>query len=500
MLECRMKVSRWLLLAAAAPVMMVGCNSFGDAMTAHTDVVARAGGQELKVEDVAQMIASNPDFPAEASMVRTLADAWIDYTLLAIAAAEDPTLAAINLEHFTSEAREQQVVWKLREQVVQVDTLFTEEELLQAWATDGPGAEIHARHILLRIPSDATPAQRDELRQKAEQIRQQAAGGADFAALAREHSEDPGSAQRGGDLGFFGRGRMVAPFEEAAFQLETGQTSPVVESPFGYHVIQVVDRRQPDITPQRDQFRQQMVQRRVQEAETAYLDSLMEASNVEIRSGGLSAVREIAQRPATVRGRAANREIASFQGGSYTSGTFVNFIRRQPAHVQSAFVTASDEQLEGVIKQLAFNQVLVREARQRGVELTAQEEQELQSNAREMINELVQGSGFAQQNGGAINGAIGTHVQGMIAAAMRGERQLAPLGPLGLALREKYAAELNEGTVARTVQRIEALRASQPAAAPAPAGGMDPHGHPGPDMQGHPHPAAPAAPAAPQGQ
>ncbi len=67
--------------------------------------------------------------------------------------------------------------------------------------------------------------------------------GGEFAALARSHSDDPGSAERGGDLGFFGRGRMVKPFEEAAFALEPGAISEPVRSQFGWHILKVEERK-----------------------------------------------------------------------------------------------------------------------------------------------------------------------------------------------------------------------------------------------------------------
>lgn len=103
--------------------------------------------------------------------------------------------------------------------------------------------QVRARHILIRVGEKADDATRTEARERLAGIREKAVAGADFAELARSHSDDPGSQQEGGDLGFFARGRMVKPFEEAAFALAVDEISPVVETGFGYHLIQVTDRR-----------------------------------------------------------------------------------------------------------------------------------------------------------------------------------------------------------------------------------------------------------------
>lgn len=100
--------------------------------------------------------------------------------------------------------------------------------------------QVRASHILLMYDgserSTATRSKDDAVQQIAE-IKTALDGGGDFAALAQEHSDCP-SAQQGGDLGSFGKGMMVGAFEDTAFGLENGATSGVIETPFGYHIIQ----------------------------------------------------------------------------------------------------------------------------------------------------------------------------------------------------------------------------------------------------------------------
>lgn len=100
-----------------------------------------------------------------------------------------------------------------------------------------PEAEVRARHILVETEDEAKKAYA------------RVKGGEDFAAVAGDLTKDPGSKASGGDLGFFTRDRMVAPFAEAAFKLEPGQISEPVKSPFGWHVIKVEERRNKPAPP-----------------------------------------------------------------------------------------------------------------------------------------------------------------------------------------------------------------------------------------------------------
>jgi peptidyl-prolyl cis-trans isomerase C len=102
--------------------------------------------------------------------------------------------------------------------------------------------EVKASHILIKVGEKATPEEKQKAKEKIEALRTRAMSGEDFAKLAKENSED-GSAPNGGDLGYFRKGQMVKPFEDAAFGLEKDQISPVVETQFGYHVIKVTDKK-----------------------------------------------------------------------------------------------------------------------------------------------------------------------------------------------------------------------------------------------------------------
>jgi peptidyl-prolyl cis-trans isomerase C len=105
------------------------------------------------------------------------------------------------------------------------------------------GDTVRASHILIGVAQTATPAQKAEARAKATAALKQVKAGADFAAVARAQSQDPGSAPNGGDLGFFPKGQMTPAFEEAAFKLKPGTVSGIVETPFGFHIIKVLERR-----------------------------------------------------------------------------------------------------------------------------------------------------------------------------------------------------------------------------------------------------------------
>src|SRR5262245_50108869 len=99
--------------------------------------------------------------------------------------------------------------------------------------------QVRASHILLKTEGKDEAA----VKKQAEDVLKQAKGGADFGELAKKYSEDEGSAKNGGDLDYFGHGKMVPEFDTAAFALQPGQLSDLVKSQFGYHIIKVTDKK-----------------------------------------------------------------------------------------------------------------------------------------------------------------------------------------------------------------------------------------------------------------
>lgn len=150
--------------------------------------------------------------------------------------------ADISIDHIKTSIQETLLINKLLSGVAE-KAAVTEDELRQAYAAESTGDKTASvRHILL-MTQGKTEAEKAAAKTKIEDILAQAKAGADFAELAKTYSEDPGSKDNGGLYENFPRGQMVKPFEDAAFSVPVGQISGVIETPYGYHILQVVGRQ-----------------------------------------------------------------------------------------------------------------------------------------------------------------------------------------------------------------------------------------------------------------
>ncbi len=197
-----------------------------DLIVAKVTAASQADAVQLTDDDLQKWLADNAERYRTPQRVKVRYVAYTPKDFAALAAPSDDAIKAYYDEHR--------------------DDRFTEQE------------QVRASHILISVPPDADDAAKAAARKKAEDVLAKAKAGGDFAALAKEHSGDPGSASKGGDLGFFPRGRMVSQFEDVAFTLEPGTISEIVESPFGLHIIRVDEKKAGGPQPL-EQVREQIV-------------------------------------------------------------------------------------------------------------------------------------------------------------------------------------------------------------------------------------------------
>ena len=171
-----------------------------------------------------------------------------------------------------------------------IDSIQVSDAELQAYFDGNPQQfvapeRVHARHILVLSAESASPDEKAAARKKAEGILAEVRKpGADFAAIAQAKSEDTQSGANGGDLGEVMRGRTVKAFEDAAFALEAGQISGVVETQFGFHIIKCEEKKpseQMALAGIKDQLSQMLKQQKVQTSIQARLDALRLTAKIE---------------------------------------------------------------------------------------------------------------------------------------------------------------------------------------------------------------------------
>jgi peptidyl-prolyl cis-trans isomerase C len=289
------------------------------------DVLARVNGEAISKSDfedairTAEQQAGTPVPPDQRDRVyRQILDQMIGYKLLTQESkarkvnipdadveariislkqqfpTEDAFKQALAQRHMTVEqikadARQNLAISKLVDDEIAPKVAVKAEDV-QSFYQQNPqnfkeSEKVHASHILISAPKTADAATRDKARAKAEAILKDVQSGKDFATLAKQNSEDPGSAANGGDLGFFQQGQMVPQFNEVAFSLKPGAVSKVVETDFGYHIIKVIE-KQPGRTVPLDEAKpriEQYLEAQNREKQTAsFVNGLRATGKVEV--------------------------------------------------------------------------------------------------------------------------------------------------------------------------------------------------------------------------
>lgn len=269
--NARFAAAAVLLSVLAAPALAQ------DAPTAAT-VIARVGETEITLGQAIALRAQLPQQFAQVpdeTLFPALVEQLIEQELLAQAQADDLSLRdQLMLQNETRN-------FLANAALVEVATAAVTDESVQAaydafvadYAQGEPVTEFHAAHILVRSEEER------------DQVVAALAEGRDFAEVAREFSAD-GSAQQGGDLGWFGPGVMIPEFQAAVEALEPGQVSEPVQTRFGWHVVKLLETRTAS-APTLDQVREDLVTQIQREATRAYIEDLRAASTAENLSEGM---------------------------------------------------------------------------------------------------------------------------------------------------------------------------------------------------------------------
>ncbi len=422
-------------------------------------LVARAGSHRFTVDDAVELLAANPGIQPDAALVRELAELWTDYTLIALAAREDSTLSTVGLDAILDLQARQMMINRFVEQESPADTVVTDEELQELWNEDPPRGEVRASHILMSPPVGATEAQWDSVGAELEALRQRALRGEAFGPLAQQFSIDT-SAEQQGDLGWFGPGDMVQPFNDAVYALEIGETSAVVRSTFGVHIIRLTDRRDPSFDEAKDAFRQQVVFLRLQSADSVFMSNVM--PEITIVDGAMTVTKEIGKLPRTqLSGRARGRVLAEFEGGDLVAGEVWDYLQTLSTRQARALGEAPDDQVEQFLQNLAQVNALAAVATRSGVEITQAERDSIGEVARQNVVQAADMMGLrlvSPEPGETSDQTVDRVIRGIVREVITQARQPVDLNGATIDLRERFGGGVVTTGIQATVDRLAALR------------------------------------------
>ena len=425
--------------------------------------LAEAARHRLTVEDAARLIAEHSTVPADTQVVRVLAELWVDYSLLATHLGADTTLESLDVGLVVEQPLQEIMLDRLRDAVIEVDTVVSDEELTERFAADLPGARATASQILLLLPPGATMRQRDSVLTVARSLRDQLVEGEDFAAMAGRYSGDPGSGSRGGSMGTFGRGEMLAPIDSAVFGLQPGELSGPVETHLGYHLLRLDALAVPELSEVGAEFRARIQQERLTRAEGAYIARLDSAAGLNFAPDALQLARALMQTaPSRLSRGASERPLMTWSdGGVYTTGEFLELARTSPDGFAQGILDASDTELRALVRRLAQQELLLAEAREGGFDATALQVDSVSAEARAAIRERADVIGLIPRPGtDGTESAIPTVqelVRGALTRIISGQQEILPLGGVTFLLRETDAWRIHESRIGTTLDRVEEI-------------------------------------------
>ncbi|HKO16819.1 MAG TPA: peptidylprolyl isomerase [Gemmatimonadaceae bacterium] len=443
-------------LAAA----LAACDGLKEALTAHVDVVARASDQELSVTRLADLLGNAKiPVPITKENASIVTDLWVNYELLAHAAAIGDSLSDRKLidkavEPLTKNDR-------LRKFMDTLQTTFKVDSASESTYNQAEGGLYAARHILFAFPPNATGAQKDSVRKKAESILP-AVNNANFSAMAAKYSTDPGSAKQGGSLGVFEKGSMVGPFGNAVAALKPGEiSSSLVETQYGFHIIQ----RLP-FSEVKSEYQEKYGTVARNKADSVYLSSLEKNARIEVKSNAPSVVKDAIANP--VKYRKSDETLASYKGGDLTVSSFLGWLETFPPQMQvmRQLPQLPDSLVKQFVTSIAQREVMLQKADSAHIKVDTTEQAQLYQQFGQFVQRVQQELGIDPKS---LSDSAKTkpererlaanRVESYLDRILAGQAQPVPVPqPIASVLQDKYESSVNQAGLDRAVERAQKIR------------------------------------------
>jgi peptidyl-prolyl cis-trans isomerase D len=444
--------------------MLSACDGLKEALTAHVDVVARAGSQELSVTRLGDLLGNAKiQVPVTRENAAIITDIWTGYQQIAYAAAHGDSLN--NKKAIDQALAPIFNMGRLQRFMDSLSKTFKVDSATESAYNQASGGLLAARHILIGYKNPSVPpstVEKDSLRKKADQVRAQVTP-ANFADMVKKYSTDPTAGQNSGNLGVFPKGSMIAAFSTATANLKPGEISQPVETQYGFHIIQ----RLPYAEAQKD-FAAQYAQAATRVADSTYMAQTETNTALQVKDNAAAAIKTAAKEPAKHRNDKAT--LATFKGGELTVADFLGWIEATPPQQQimQRIPQAPDSVLKPFVKQIALQQVLLKRADSAKIVVSDTVKMNMYTEINQLVGNVWQALRVDPKS--LADSAKSTAEKERLAASRVDtdlDRMLAgqtqpmsiPL-PLKKMLDAKYESSVNAAGIDRALERAQKVRAS----------------------------------------
>lgn len=454
----------WMVAVAVASVALAGCEG---AFSPQANVVASAASQKLSTDQLFELVSKVPGGQVPADGVQMIADLWVDLTLFAE--------ARINGKLGADSATFARAMWP---QILQArigawqDSLQARRPQPTPASADSAYAAGEARvfqHIIV-TPTGTRAADTAAARARISGLLAQIRRGTSFGQIAGNTNADA-SRQDQGYLPVGPKGQFVPEFEDAAWKLEPGQVSEVIQTPFGFHLI-----RRPSADEARERFLAYLAQNGRQRADSSYIATLTQGNQVKVVEDAGAKMKEAMKD--LERARKSSTKLATYKGGKFTVKDLTKWMEALPPGASRQVEQAPDSVLTGFIDGLVQNTLIQRQMDSAKLALPETERQALELGFRATVDQLASSIGLSEgvvadstkPAAERLDSAY-AKVNAFMDALVLGQAQFRPLpGSLAGLLREQGKYRVNKAGLARTTERVTAKQQADSAARAAAPG------------------------------